>query len=182
MRIATIPLLALATTFYFVAAHTDDLDESWEPSSTIEAAKLPIRITEKSYDEIVVDPMTNDIYPGLPWFIFFYSKACGFCQEFKKEFEDLTDRAHDMARYGMIDGHASEYLKYTYNIKAYPTILMLHDGMVYEYEGMRTFESLRAFIRQDHIYIDKQYEIPPHLGQVGLYMKYLEKDLPKLEA
>ena len=45
----------------------------WAPSTTIDEDKLPIRISEKLYDEIVVDPMTNDIYPGLPWFIYFYS-------------------------------------------------------------------------------------------------------------
>ena len=54
--------------------------------------------------------------------------------------------------------------------------------MVYEYEGMRTFESLKAFIKQDHIYIQKQYEIPPHIGLFGLYMRYLERDLPRYEA
>jgi len=153
----------------------------WAPSKDIDPENLPIRIDEKLYDEIVVDPMTNDIYPGKPWFIYFYSRKCHFCQEFKAEFEDLANRINDMARFGMIDSPNNEFIKETFNLKAYPTIVLIYDGMVYEYEGMRTFESLRAFIKQDHIYIEKQYEIPPHIGQIGLWMKYLERDLPKYE-
>jgi len=49
--------------------------------------------------------MTNDIYPGEPWFLFFYVKRCSWCQEFKPEFEDLANKLHGFAKFGMIDCH-----------------------------------------------------------------------------
>ena len=168
----------VATTF---ALSKQELDELWAPSTTIDEDKLPIRISEKLYDEIVVDPMTNDIYPGLPWFVYFYSRNCHFCQEFKPEFEDFASRLTDIARFGMIDAHECEYIKESWRLKYYPTLALMYNGMVYEYEGYRTFESIRAFIKQDHIYINKQYEIPPHIGQLGLWMRYAERDIPRYE-
>lgn len=156
--------LAVLATIFTVSLAEQSLDEIWEPSKTIPEDKLPLRIDEKIYDEVVVDPMTNDIYPGLPWFIYFYSRKCNYCQEFKPEFEDFASRLTDIARFGMVDAPANEFLKETYRLTAYPTMALIYDGMVYEYEGTRTFESIRAFIKQDHIYINKQYEIPPHMG------------------
>ena len=140
-------LVASLATIALVSGHSDGFDAEWAPSTAIDEDKLPIRIDEKLYDEIVVDPMTNDIYPGLPWFIFFYSRKCPWCQDFKVEFEDFASRMTDVARFGMIDAHECEFLKESYRLKAYPTLALLYDGMVYEYEGSRSFESIRAFIK-----------------------------------
>lgn len=174
-------LLATLAAFSLASEYEPTMEEMWAPSTTIDEDKLPIRISEKLYDEIVVDPMTNDIYPGLPWFIYFYSKKCRYCQEFKPEFEDFASRMTDIARFGMIDAHECEFIKESWRLKAYPTLALMYDGMVYEYEGSRSFESIRAFIKQDHIYINKQYEIPPHIGLLGLWMRYAERDIPRYE-
>ncbi|CDW74375.1 protein disulfide isomerase family member 4 [Stylonychia lemnae] len=173
-------LAIVATVASLVVAQ--DFDDFWKPSETILNYWLPLLIEDKNYDDLVVDPMTNDIYPGQPWLLFFYIKRCSWCQEFKSEFEDLANRLHDVANFGMIDCHKSEYLKESYRISAYPTLILIYDGMAYEYEGSRTFESIRAFIKQDHIYIKNQFEIPPHMGEIGLRLRYLERDMPKIEA
>ena len=138
-------LALVATVATAVLAY--DYEELWTPNPDIEPEKLPVLIDEKNYDELVVDPMTNDIYPGDPWFLLFYVKGCSWCQEFKPEFEELATKLHGNARFGMIDCHQSEYIKESYKINAYPTLLLVYDGMVYEYEGSRTFDSMRAFIK-----------------------------------
>ena len=107
------------------------------------------------YDKLVVDPMTNDIYEGKPWFLFFYVKKCRWCSEFKPYYEDYASRMKDIANFGMINGHECELIKETFNINAYPTLLLLKDGIAYQYEGTRLFESIRAFILRDHIYTKK---------------------------
>ena len=158
-----------------------DLDKIWAPNPEIPPENLPIQLNEAVYDDIVVDPMTNDIYPGKPWFILFYSRQCHWCQEFKKDFETLSNDLQIIARWGMVDAQACESLSLTYNIDGYPTMVLLYNGMVYQYDGYRTYDSIKAFINRDHIYIKKQFEIPPRIGALGMQLKYLERSLPKYE-
>ena len=164
-----------------VAARDPEIEKLWEVDTTYPEEVRPIRLNDTTWDELVVDPITNDIYPGKPWLVMFYDKDCKYCQEMKTEFESFANRSHEIANWGMVDGHASELLKETFDIQWYPTMILIQNGMAYEYEGTRIYESVRAFIIRDHVYIKKQYEIPPRIYAIGLQLKYLERKLPLWE-
>ncbi len=73
--------LAFALIITFALA--DDDIEFWNK----EFDKSILNVTVESYDKFVVDPNTQDIYPGKPWVIFFYWKQCIYCKFFMPYFE-----------------------------------------------------------------------------------------------
>ena len=131
--------------------HAGDLDQVWAPDPTIEEKLLPVRLTDSNWEEIVVDPLTNKLRDGSSWFIFVYYKKCPLCKKFKPTFEQIARNLTEETgvRFGMIDVVEAERLKETLMIKVSPWIAFIKDGMLYEYDNLRTRDSFRNFIYSD---------------------------------
>jgi hypothetical protein len=91
---------------------------------------LPVRITDFSYDEEVVNYSTGETYDRIkPWFIFFYYKKCPISTKFKPQYEYIAKELKDFANFGMVDVIENEMLKETYGIKSTPYFVMLKNNV-----------------------------------------------------
>ena len=123
----------------------------WQPSdATIDPALLPVHINISYYDKNVVNPSTNEVYPGKPWFIFAFWHECGFCVSFKPDYEKIAVKNRDIANWGYIDGYFEEYLKITYNFTQFPTLMMLKNNTVHYFSGYRSEKDIVEFIKSSH--------------------------------
>jgi Thioredoxin len=152
-------------------------DNIWKPDPKIDSALLPVRLTDANWNEVVMDPETNQIRDGKQWFIFYYYRKCTICQKFKDQFEliskDLTQEIG--VRFGMVDVMESELLKESFKVKVSPWIVFLKDGTAFDYDNLRNKESIKNFIQSDlsghgAAASNKklQFPIPPLLTWFGL--------------
>ncbi len=72
-----------------------------------------------------------------PWFIFFYYQKCGICQNFKVDFDKITNQLKDIANFAIIDVMNNELLKETFQIKHSPFFVFLKGNKYYFYENAR---------------------------------------------
>jgi len=84
------------------------------------------------------------------WLLKFYAPWCGHCKKMAPVFEKVAEhyhRAGEHVRVGKIDGTAHPRLAEPFEIKGYPTLVLLRDGVkVAEFDGPRTFDALTSFV------------------------------------
>lgn len=81
-----------------MGAHTvikdpKEIHKFWTtPNLDIPEDARPVYIDSvETWDELVVNPETNDLYPGSkPWLVFFYKGDCQYSQFFKSDFEAIA--------------------------------------------------------------------------------------------
>ena len=145
-----------------------------EPANKdVDPALLPPTINITYYNNHVVNPSTNQVYPGKPWMIMAYWKKCGFCVKFKPEFEEMALKNPDIANWAYVDGVDEEYLRITYNFTSFPWIFMLKGDSMYPYSGMRNEEKIVEFITTTYNETATKAPIPPTLTYLGLQYIYL---------
>ena len=134
----------------------------------------------QTYDDYVVDPNTNQMYRGLPWVIFFYHEPCVLCKNFKAEYEKIASKNQDIARWGLGEGFYEEYLMETFDLKKYPTIVLIKNHTVYYYEGQRSEDLIVKFIQEDYKKAHLQRPLKARVGPYMLQMIYFMRRLPAI--
>jgi thioredoxin-like negative regulator of GroEL len=117
-----------------------------------------------------VSPQTNRVYPPSekPWVIFFYYEKCGWCKIFKPLFEVISAKNQEVARFGIADGFIDEYLKETFKMHAFPTIIVLREDRYYEYNGDRSEEKIIEFVKKGYLDVKDPPLIPTRVGPIRL--------------
>ena len=80
-----------------------------------------------------------------PLFVAFVSPHCGFCHALKPTWDELSERLVGNVRAATVDATVDIELAARFGVNGYPTILLLADGRVYEYDGERTADDLLEF-------------------------------------
>ena len=89
MRIILLSLLAFISLSSAIVTK-DQVDKIFALNPNIPPEYQPTIIDDTNYDSLVVDSTTTEVYPGLPWFIFFYLKRCPYSREFKPVYDNMT--------------------------------------------------------------------------------------------
>jgi len=97
--------------------------------------------------------------PGSSWLVLFYAPWCGHCKKLAPAYEKLAEHYHratpQFVHIGRVDATQHSNLATQFDIKGYPTLILLRGGeRIADYSGARTFEGLAEFV-------DEQLALPP---------------------
>ena len=96
-----------------------------------------------------------------PLFVAFVSPNCGFCHALKPTWDELSERLVGNVRAATVDATAESELAARFGVNGYPTILLLADRRVYEYDGERTADDLLEFASGGYVIAASSRPLPP---------------------
>lgn len=82
----------------------------------------------------------------------FYADWCGYCKKAKPDFEKVAEHLRSNEVSGkkievrMVNGDNEADLTKEYDVKGYPTVILVKDNRRYTYEGSRTEKEIMAYL------------------------------------
>jgi len=147
MLLALYSLFILSCHAQFWAAQQQD-----EP---VFANSNVVTLTDDNFHEEV-------IANGEPIFIQFYAPWCGHCKRLMPTWDALAQELEGETRFGRIDCVPNEKMKDKYQIRGFPTLKLFMHGRSHEFRGMRSPESLKAFLAEHKAFASKQVKPDKH--------------------
>jgi protein disulfide-isomerase-like protein len=77
-----------------------------------------------------------------PWLVEFYAPWCGHCQKLAPVWEQLAIDLNGQINVAKLDCTENSYTAKRFDIRGFPTIKLLRQGKVYEFEGTRTLKDI----------------------------------------
>ena len=104
--------------------------------------KEPVEITSENFDET-----TEDGKGEHDWFIMFHMPWCQYCSQVAPVFDELSKALwRKKVRLGKINCEEQNLLATRFEVKKYPTLIMISNGYVYSYEEeSMEFITMRKF-------------------------------------
>mmetsp|Transcript_28722 Transcript_28722/g.40059 ORF Transcript_28722/g.40059 Transcript_28722/m.40059 type:complete len:267 (-) Transcript_28722:101-901(-) len=94
------------------------------------------------------------------WFIKFYAPWCGHCKALTPKWETLAKKLKKKVTVASVDVTQNRILGQRFGITGFPTLIFLHHGKMYKYEGMRKVKDLKKFALGGYRNA-KEEDIPP---------------------
>jgi len=101
------------------------------------------------------------------WFVSFYAPWCGHCKRLNPIWEHLGNELQGDINVAKLDATIHTKTRRRFHIQGFPTIKLFHHGLVYDYEGPRTIQAMKAFILEGWKEAEGQ-EVPPPLSFWGI--------------
>lgn len=116
-------------------------------------------IDVKQFDEKVVDPETQMVRPGNPWFLKFYAPWCGHCKRLAPIWDDLNTKYGEEVNVGKVDCTAenAKELCEQFLITGFPTLLFFSEGKTYDYQYQRDVEMFHQFTKGGYTSIAEEH-------------------------
>ncbi|KYQ92981.1 thioredoxin-like protein [Tieghemostelium lacteum] len=108
---------------------------------------------DDSFHVFDLDSSNIDRYltAGGSWVLKFYAPWCKHSIQFQDTFEQLAKMLKGHVNFGQIDCVNDPALLYRFGIKAYPTVKLLHQGKLYEFQGERSVNNIVQFLQSDYL-------------------------------
>jgi len=103
------------------------------------------------------------IVKGEPMFVQFHAPWCGHCKRLMPTWDALSLELVGETRFGRIDCVPNEKMKDKYQIRGFPTLKLFMHGRSLEFKGMRSPESLKAFLSEHKAYSSQQAKPEKHV-------------------
>ncbi|KIZ06106.1 thioredoxin-related transmembrane protein 1 [Monoraphidium neglectum] len=80
------------------------------------------------------------------WFVDIYAPWCSHCQRLEPTWRQLADELKPLGvSVAKVDGTKNKVLLMRFGVEAYPSIYLLREGKSWQYDGARSFQSLKEF-------------------------------------
>eukprot|EP00842_Homolaphlyctis_polyrhiza_P000530 jgi/Hompol1/1478/HPOL_005608-RA len=113
------------------------VDDETQPDASINPAGEVVTLTSETFDQKT---------RGSPWFVMFHAPWCEHCKRLSPTWEQLGPELRGRVNVGKIDCTANKEFVKRYNIKGFPTLLMIQEPNVpVAFDGMRMLENLKQF-------------------------------------
>eukprot|EP00920_Eleutheroschizon_duboscqi_P013817 GHVT01032385.1.p2 GENE.GHVT01032385.1~~GHVT01032385.1.p2 ORF type:complete len:231 (-),score=53.03 GHVT01032385.1:628-1320(-) len=83
------------------------------------------------------------------WFIMFSAPWCGHCKAMGPVWEQLATLLAGRVNVGKVDATQETALSRRFDVQAFPSIILISKGKMFEYSGGRTLEDLKNFALGD---------------------------------
>ena len=100
-------------------------------------------LTDDSFDKVAVDP--SSLTARGTWFVKFYAPWCGHCKKLAPTWDELSNVVTDDVKVGKVDCTVHSDTCSRFDIKGYPTLILLSGDSFYKYKGARDVTSLASF-------------------------------------
>eukprot|EP00931_Biecheleriopsis_adriatica_P074348 TRINITY_DN48428_c0_g1_i1.p1 TRINITY_DN48428_c0_g1~~TRINITY_DN48428_c0_g1_i1.p1 ORF type:complete len:338 (+),score=81.06 TRINITY_DN48428_c0_g1_i1:77-1090(+) len=100
-------------------------------------------LTGQNFDDV----LRRQTAPGetSPWFVVFYLRSCGFCRTLEAGWAALAKELKGKVHVGGVDAQANRPLAERWGVGRFPSMKLVAGDSVFDYEGERTVEALKAF-------------------------------------
>lgn len=131
-------------------------------------ARAPGSVTQQSepaVDESNVFVLTIANFDALTaegvWMVEFYAPWCGHCRNLKPTWAEFAMKAREAnVNVGKVDTTVEKDLAKRFGIRSLPTIKLIRDGRLYDYNSHRTVDSFLSFAVTDYAKVEAR-DIPP---------------------
>lgn len=92
---------------------------------------------------------TDVIQSNHPWILKFYAPWCGHCRRLAPMWHRLSKSLQEQGsatRVGQIDCTVHRRVCSRFDVKGYPTLLYIRDGIVYKYQDARNLNAFIEFV------------------------------------
>lgn len=107
------------------------------------------------------------------WLVEFYAPWCGHCKTLAPTWESLAEWARDEqvpVSIAKVDATVHSLTARRFGIRGYPSLRLLSQGRVYEYQGPRTLDALKKWVGERGWLAEgvKSYPMPPETTTLSL--------------
>mmetsp|Transcript_3015 Transcript_3015/g.5518 ORF Transcript_3015/g.5518 Transcript_3015/m.5518 type:complete len:226 (-) Transcript_3015:47-724(-) len=139
-----------------------------------------VTLTDANFENLT---QATSVSAEFDWFVEFYAPWCGHCKQLARTWDKLAQRLQDSksVKLAKLDATSEPISSARFNIRGFPTLIMLSKGKMKNYDGRRSEDKLYEFANGGH----RDLEGSPMPGEPGLLSKLaakLEHKLSKSEA
>jgi len=134
---------------YDYTSHSRDVDSlaNWATDGFRNSESSPLKGTTRNEKSNVVVLRESNFDRKLSegtWFVKFFAPWCGHCKSMAPTWDQLSS---DVSSFVVadVDATVEKDLAKRFQIKGFPTLKLFKDGKMYDYNGDRSYDSLRAF-------------------------------------
>jgi protein disulfide-isomerase-like protein len=111
------------------------------------------------------------------WLVEFYAPWCGHCKKLEPIYEDVAKRLKGEVNVAKVDVPANRELGTRFDIKGFPSLLLLSKGKAYAYKGRRTVDDISEFARGGYQIHQPETVQPPAgiFGEIGYVYRHAYK-------
>ena len=111
-----------------------------------EGERLTYQLSDTTFTSLVQNSSVNE-----NWFIMLHSPNCQHCTKFKPTFYNSAYEHKDSGvNFGEVNCIDEDNLCSRLRIKYYPSIILVKDKLIYRFQGQRTLNDLKYFIKEGH--------------------------------
>ena len=134
-----------------VSADSSSADSSSSVDEENEFETGVIKLTSRNFESKISD--------GSIWLVEFYADWCGHCHRFAPTYTSIAHSLHaenqskpkeNRIKVGKVEGSKERILTSRFSIRGYPSFFVVDGWDVYEFNGIRSKESLTNYVKRDY--------------------------------
>ena len=121
--------------------------------SSMSSQPDPAKEGQKEVRKLSFDAFQVTVNKGknTSWFILFHTPSCTHCIRFKPIFYKIAfDMKNSPTDFGEVDCQQEPNICKMLNIRSYPSLYYIRDGLMYKYSAQRSEEGIKDFIKGEY--------------------------------